>query len=242
MNDTTFIYGLIDPRTDEVRYVGKANDPKCRLGNHLTPKNLAPRNKRNSWLKQLLQAGLKPRLVVLEEVDKDIWQEAEQRWIAFYRETVTNMTAGGEGMQDASPELRAAMSERNKGRIAWNKGKPTWGDLRPHPRGMLGKAAPWAQRPMLPHVMEALRAANKGRPTWNKGKAWGSEVRLKLSKRWLVTTPDGNTFEVKNLKQFCKDNGLQDSLMHHVATGKRKTHKGWKCQRIEPERSSLEDT
>lgn len=32
---TTYIYGLVDPRDDCIRYVGKANDPRGRLSRHL---------------------------------------------------------------------------------------------------------------------------------------------------------------------------------------------------------------
>lgn len=34
MTNTTFIYGLLDPRTKELRYIGKADDPNTRLAKH----------------------------------------------------------------------------------------------------------------------------------------------------------------------------------------------------------------
>lgn len=61
-------------------------------------------------------------------------------------------------------------------------------------------------------------------------------------RRWLeshtkvyeVTSPDGETFLVKNLSEFCRQNGLTDANMNMVAAGKRKTAKGWTCRKLEP--------
>jgi predicted GIY-YIG superfamily endonuclease len=36
--DKTYIYGLADPTTKEIRYVGKADDPQARLSQHLQEK------------------------------------------------------------------------------------------------------------------------------------------------------------------------------------------------------------
>lgn len=33
--ETTFIYSLKDPRTNEIKYVGKSNNPKNRLNRHI---------------------------------------------------------------------------------------------------------------------------------------------------------------------------------------------------------------
>lgn len=53
-----------------------------------------------------------------------------------------------------------------------------------------------------------------------------------ISKRWLLTDPDGNTFEVKNLAAFCKKNNLNQSGLSQVSTGKIKSHNGWLCKKI----------
>lgn len=101
---TTFIYGLIDPRTDYVRYVGKANKPKERLGIHLQPSQLEGNNYRIHWLRNVLASGHKPNQIILEEVEYSGWQQAEKKWIAHYRNIpgyppLTNSTDGGEGVE-----------------------------------------------------------------------------------------------------------------------------------------------
>jgi hypothetical protein len=43
--DMTFIYLLQDPLNPTKGYIGKANQPRLRMQNHLTPKNLNKKNK-----------------------------------------------------------------------------------------------------------------------------------------------------------------------------------------------------
>ena len=56
----TYIYILQDPITQEVRYVGKSNNPKRRYTSHLCDK---PKVKYYSyyWIQSLLKKGLKPK-------------------------------------------------------------------------------------------------------------------------------------------------------------------------------------
>jgi hypothetical protein len=50
-------------------------------------------------------------------------------------------------------------------------------------------------------------------------------------KEYIVTTPDGEEIEVINLSDFCKDTNLDRCKMYSVASGDRKTHKGYKCRK-----------
>jgi hypothetical protein len=52
-----------------------------------------------------------------------------------------------------------------------------------------------------------------------------------LSKNYIVIDPDGNEIAVRNLNQFCKDNGLSQCHMSEVANGKARHHKGWRCSK-----------
>ena len=75
MNDTTFIYALLDPRDNSVRYVGKADDPYRRYCEHLK-ENYDSHKCR--WIKVLMGMGLLPIRQILEECDCSIWQEREK--------------------------------------------------------------------------------------------------------------------------------------------------------------------
>jgi hypothetical protein len=63
------------------------------------------------------------------------------------------------------------------------------------------------------------------------------EVRKKIfeknAKRYLVTNPQGEFFEIKGLSKFCKENGLSAGNMSWLSKGKLKYYKGWTCFKIE---------
>jgi hypothetical protein len=84
------IYGLCDPDTGEVRYVGKTvGDPKFRLKCHLADRG---RSRKANWIRSLPGP---PTIRVLEDDPADL-DEAERRWIAELP-NLTNLTAGGDG-------------------------------------------------------------------------------------------------------------------------------------------------
>ena len=102
MEEATYIYALTDPRTEEVRYIGKTvNEPLFRLERHLEEAQKDVCTYKCDWIRSLISKGLEPGLSVLEIVFyPDIWQERERWWIAFARERgfhLTNLTDGGEG-------------------------------------------------------------------------------------------------------------------------------------------------
>lgn len=105
---TTFIYALKEPDTGEIRYVGKADDPRERLRVHLCDKK---RNHRTNWINSL--AG-KPVLEVVDEVPVEHWPQLEVAYIEFFREqgcNLVNGTLGGEGHSGPlTPEHCASIS------------------------------------------------------------------------------------------------------------------------------------
>lgn len=93
------IYGLLDPESGRLRYVGKAKSAGERLGRHIRDSR-----RRNTpvmrWVRGLADAGLAPDLIVLDVVPDSRWDEAERYWIARARERVPdllNVAAGGVG-------------------------------------------------------------------------------------------------------------------------------------------------
>jgi hypothetical protein len=102
------IYGLIDPRDGCLQYIGFTFNFNRRLSSHCSYRKLLTNTKKNSWIRALLKQGLKPRLVVLEEIpltsdrkiDKQNLSLAEIVWIAIIcvtGATLKNATDGGEG-------------------------------------------------------------------------------------------------------------------------------------------------
>lgn len=63
-----YIYGLIDPISNLIKYVGATNDLTVRYQTHL---EVSPNDstKRGEWIKELLNKNLKPYLILLEKTD-----------------------------------------------------------------------------------------------------------------------------------------------------------------------------
>lgn len=103
MNERDYIvYGLADPRTHDLRYVGKSTIGLRRAAQHDDPYRMArdTNKKKVNWIKELQKQGLKPVLVIIEICELEKLYAAEQRWIAEYRSTglLFNLD-GGPGTQ-----------------------------------------------------------------------------------------------------------------------------------------------
>jgi hypothetical protein len=99
---TTKIYGLAHPESGRVRYVGKCvTKLRVRLASHLyKARSGRTRTPSGDWIRQLQHRGLKPTIVLLEEVVEGRWQDAERRWIAKLRaegRRLLNQHPGGNG-------------------------------------------------------------------------------------------------------------------------------------------------
>lgn len=167
-----FIYTLTDPRTKEVRYVGKTVQLVTRYYTHLNAKKVSHSA---CWIRGLLGDGVRPVMEVIECADAADWKDAEEFYIRYFRFlgfNLTNLTTGGEGCVGyRHPEhIRAKMS-------AIAKGKP--------------------KGPQSDEHKEKRRLANLGGGGWkmpprteeyrrkmsliHKGKKLSEETRLKIS-------------------------------------------------------------
>lgn len=134
------IYVLIDPRTHEVRYVGKARDPLIRWKGHLKPERRRDtETHRAKWIAQLRRQGYTPVLEVVQTLREEDAYDAERYWISYYRGlgcALTNGTDGGPGGvttqgRRMTPEHREKISTALRGKPAprrsnGRRGKPAW--------------------------------------------------------------------------------------------------------------------
>ena len=119
----TSIYGLIDPRTNELRYVGKTSRGLSeRLRAHITRRNLHNKRHSSRWISGVILSGTKPEIFEIEKVpDGWCWKEAESFWIEYFKSIgcrLTNISGGGVGAAGSkrSPEFIANIRAKMIGR------------------------------------------------------------------------------------------------------------------------------
>lgn len=68
---------------------------------------------------------------------------------------------------------------------------------------------------------------------YNKTRWQNPDFLEKKLVHWEITTPSNNIIIVKNLKQFCRENNLDDASMIGVSKGTRTHHKKFTCKKID---------
>jgi len=94
------VYGLTDPRTDEIRYIGRSSAGPGRPLEHRLRISREKTHKA-AWIRSLARDGVSYGVVVLKECSsKEETVEAEKQFILMHRlfgARLTNLTEGGEG-------------------------------------------------------------------------------------------------------------------------------------------------
>ena len=94
MFNPIFIYGLVDPRNNKVRYVGKTNNLHSRLLDHIRYAKEGRKSHKCSWIRQVLKDEKNPIIRILEIATEDNWNTLEQKWIINF-DNLTNQTKKG---------------------------------------------------------------------------------------------------------------------------------------------------
>jgi len=98
---TVLIYVLIDPRDNQIKYIGKTSQLlKQRLYGHIVESKKS-NTKKNTWIQSLKVKGLKPLIEELDIVSELEWEFWEKYWIAQFKSwgfELKNMDDGGRGM------------------------------------------------------------------------------------------------------------------------------------------------
>ena len=89
-----YIYGLQDPITELIRYIGATNNPKRRYGEHVYSDFKLDRD---YWIYELKLRDLKPNLIVLTSSPSENWETEEENWILYARQQnwpLVNISSG----------------------------------------------------------------------------------------------------------------------------------------------------
>lgn len=247
------IYGITglnaNVSKDTCLYIGSTNDYTERTVSHFS----SLRNKYHynchlqSYFSKYGESNLQP--LCLEICDEKILLEREQNWIDYYKYNFTHKVlfnmADIAGKPFKSPETielhRMLMAkdyiitfpdgheEIHKNLVEFSKKY----DLH---RASLAKTATGMHKIhrgfMARYVTdEEQRYVDN---TWKLKDNINSIVASKeaRSKEYLVTFPDGHNEKIKNLKDFCKANGLDYRGPWQVLGGKQDNYKNYKFERI----------
>lgn len=124
------LYALVDPRDNNIRYIGYTTKPKARFRNHLNTcnKGRAKNTYKCRWISKLLKNNLEPLykcLVQVENLEKAQLLEIEliNHYKSFYK--LTNTSPGGSGTTGLkwSEESKKRIKETRKNLIIPKKYK-----------------------------------------------------------------------------------------------------------------------
>lgn len=200
-----YIYALVDPRTSEIRYIGKSVRPTERLANHC---NERANSWRNHWIQQLIALGLRPQLNILETLDVGVdWQASERRWIAHGKEQgwrLVNCTDGGDGVSGLPAEVRARMA------LTWTGRKH-----RPESLARIGNAS--RGRKHSDASKTHMRALMTGRKI-----TWADKVSRSLCKLTVEQVADVKRLLAEGAKQrdIAAHYGVHQGTIHNIHRGK----------------------
>lgn len=162
---SAFIYGLVDPETMQIRYIGKTINPAQRLTSHCREKSSCHRS---NWIQSIKAKGMRPYMICIDEVRGDWpWQESERFWISLAIRSgwpITNNTSGGDGVPDLPKEARERISS------AWVGRKHSAESKR-----LIGIAS--GSRTHSAETKEKMSAAHSGRVV-----TWGDKLSASLRK------------------------------------------------------------
>jgi len=141
---STFIYSISD-ENEIVRYIGKSNNPRRRLYQHINEKsNIHKYN----WIKSIIKREKSPIVNIVDEVPENEWEFWEQYWISQFKSwgfNLLNATDVGEG----AINYKHTSESKQKMRVS-----------------KLGTTLPIEQRKK---ISESVKLKAKENPLYNRG-------------------------------------------------------------------------
>lgn len=230
---TTNIYTLTDPRTNEIRYVGKANNVTQRYLAHLNRARKHQIHKLN-WINSLRKDGLKPILQIIDVVPIEEWIFWETYWISQIKTwgfNLINYTQGGDGCTFGN------QTSFKKGNITWNTGTAKLLVCKNCNKEFSSKNTNGAFSYRMFCSEECKKhqysphegCFNKNHIPWNKSKFGYALTGAKTAKPVLQYDLEGNFIrEFKSAKEAGLLLNCTYLNIQHVCNGKNKTAKNYK--------------
>jgi group I intron endonuclease len=253
------IYGLVDPRTSELRYVGKSCQGIYRAQSHTIPSILKKHSGWcGNWLRQLVTEGFYPEILTFEELpNAEETALAEQFFISYFRSLgcrLTNLTDGGEGTPGYrhTEKTRAKQSQiaKNNPRLQEHVRQLSLAKIgtKHTPETLIKMAAASSGRVHSPETRAKISSSNKGkRPSalasqklaeWNatrppmseEAKQRLRELNFCRPKRAIV---DQNGVIYESCADACRKLGISPGAVSVVINGKRPSVKGYSFRYVD---------
>lgn len=167
------IYGWYCTVTDKW-YIGQTVNPEKRFNCHID--RAINKKDKTYFYNSIRKYGLENFVyfVLEENVLRENLNMREMGWIEYYYSFYCgyNMTAGG-SQTIFSEEFKEKMTEANKGRIPWNKGKHgifSEETLKKISESHKGNPGYWTNKHLSEETKKKLSESLKGKPSWQKGK------------------------------------------------------------------------
>ncbi len=170
--ETVFIYILIDPTTNQIRYVGKTTDIKRRIRRHINERFIHNSYK-DRWIRKLIDNDYLPEIEVVDIIPKKNWVYWEQFYISYFKFLGSNLTNGTLGGDE--PPTTKGRKHTLESKLKMSKTKK-------------GKPIPWLNKGIERSETHRnnLSKSLKGRISPNKGKVFNLTYRTKLSESSTV--------------------------------------------------------
>jgi hypothetical protein len=159
------IYGIIDPVTNKIVYIGKANNVQARLKTHISSSRTKKSNL-YSWITEQINNGRPIQMVELASAISEDWQSLEKAMISQYRAEglLLNMANGGNS-PSCSPEIckqnAVRLNERRKSDPLFQR---VWEMKRAMAQGLKFLQRPGADPEKYKSIVAKLKYAAEKRP------------------------------------------------------------------------------
>lgn len=232
------IYGLVDPRTDAIRYIGKSSSGMRRPNQHRNCKEVSYKG---HWIRELESTGASFVITVLEYVEAQTALNAREiSWIAHGRAAewpLTNATDGGDGFSYGDlnpmsrPEVRAKVLAAVTGRVYGPVARRNMSEAAQRRPKRLGHT-------MSPEGIEGIRRAHTGKTVSAETRARQRDAKLGTkhtdeakAKMSIWRTGDNNVSKRPAVRQkISESNKASPKVAAHLARlWEKSRHKDVQC-------------
>jgi len=156
-NILCIIYVLLDPRTNQVRNVGKTmRSTETRLKEHIWEAKNSNKTYTSKWIRSLLKADIIPTIEIIDAVPEKDWKFWESHYIKLFKSfgaRLTNLTGGGEGTTGYTYTDEARESARQSALRGYARGR----------KKLLGENHPMFGKTRSEETKKLISKANLGK-------------------------------------------------------------------------------